>query len=363
MISLNEQNRRRVDVMIVRFAAYALAIFCLMSGVVSTNGAQSDDAKQKKTDGQQKSEIEKKADEANNGPAVLWQEPTDIERRDLYYGIGGQAGAPDPAGKFTFVADKGSPKDSNPKIDVKDDRGREWTVKFGPEVKSETAVSRIVWAAGYHVDQVYFVEKATIEGFNRIETRNMRFEREDDGFKTVGRWNWETNPFDGTRELDGLKTLMALVHNVDLSDLNNRIARLKKNGNGPQPDIYYVNDLGASLGSTGAWYTRFPWLDKARSESKGVPKDYVKNGFISGVKNGEVDFHITRRFANRILDGVKVEHARWMGNLLGRLSEKQLTDAFRASGFTDSEVTVYVSEIRKRIAQLQNLGSGDLTTR
>jgi hypothetical protein len=363
MISLNEQNRRRVGIMIVRFAACALVIFCLMSGVVSTNGAQSDDAKQKKPDGQQKSEIKKKADDANNGPAVMWQEPTDIERRDLYYGIGGQAGAPDPAGKFTFVADKGSPKDSNPKIDVKDDRGREWTVKFGPEVKSETAVSRIVWAAGYHVDQVYFVEQATIEGFNRIETRNMRFEREDDGLKTVGRWDWKTNPFNGTRELDGLKTLMALVHNVDLSQLNNRIARFPKNGNDPQPDIYYVNDLGASLGSTGAWYTRFPWLDKARSESKGVPKDFVKNGFISGIKNGQVDFRITRRLANRILDGVKVEHARWMGNLLGRLSEKQLTDAFRASGFTDSEVAIYVSEIRKRIAQLQNLESEALTAR
>jgi hypothetical protein len=341
--------------MIVRSAACALAILYLVSGVVGTNGAQSDDAKQKKPDGQQKSEIKKKADEANNGSAVLWQEPTDIERRDLYYGIGGQAGAPNPAGKFTFLGDKGSPKDSNPKIDVKDDQGREWTVKFGPEVKSETAVSRIVWAAGFHVDQVYFVEKATIEGFNRIETRNMRFEREDDGLKTVGRWEWEKNPFDGTRELDGLKTLMALVHNVDLSQLNNRIARIKKNDKDPHPDIYYVNDLGASLGSTGAWYTRFPWLDKARSESKGVPKDYVKNGFISKVKNGEVDFHITRRMANRILDGVKVENARWMGNLLGRLSEKQLTDAFRASGFTESEVTVYVGEIRKRIAQLQNL--------
>jgi hypothetical protein len=363
MITLNEQNRRRVDWMIVRSAACALVIFYLMSGVVSTNGAQSDEAKKKKPDGQPKSEIKKKTDEAKNGPAVLWQEPTDIERRDLYYGIGGQSGAPDPAGKFTFVADKGSPKDSNPKIDVKDDRGREWTVKFGPEVKSETAVSRIVWAAGYHVDQVYFVEQATIEGFNRIETRDMRFEREDDGLKTVGRWDWKTNPFDGTRELDGLKTLMALVHNVDLSQLNNRIARSKKNGNDPQPDIYYVNDLGASLGSTGAWYTRFPWVDKARSESKGVPKDYVKNGFISGVKNGVVDFHITRRRTNRILDGVKVENARWMGNLLGRLSEKQLTDAFRASGFTDSEVTIYVGEIRKRIAQLQTLESGTLTTR
>jgi hypothetical protein len=361
MISINSKNRRRMAGMIGRSVVCAIAIFSLANGVVSTNGAQ-DGARQKKADGQQKRETKKQADEANHCP-VLWQEPTDIERRDLYYGLGGQSGAPNPAGKFTFVGDKGSPKDSNPKIDVKDDQGREWTVKFGPEVKSETAVSRIVWAAGYHVDQVYFVEKVTIEGFNRIETRNMRFEREDDGLKTVGRWDWKTNPFIGTRELDGLKTLMALVQNVDLSQLNNRIARVKKNGDDSQPDIYYVNDLGASLGSTGAWYTRFPWLDKARSESKGVPKDFVKNGFISGVKKDEIDFRITRRLANQILDGVKVEHARWMGNLLGRLSEKQLTDAFRAGGFTDSEVAIYVDEIRKRITQLQNLDSGNLTTR
>jgi hypothetical protein len=350
--------RRRIDGIMIHSVACALAILLLLSVVANTSGAQSESAKAKK------SEIKEKSDAASKESGILWQEPAEIERRDLYYGIGGQKGAPNPAGKFTFLEDKGDPKDSNPKINVKDDQGREWTVKFGPEVKSETAVSRLVWAMGYHVDQVYFIEQAKIEGFNRIETRNMRFEREDDGLKTEGRWDWKSNPFNGTRELDGLKTLMALVHNVDLSLLNNRIAKLKKKGSDPQPNIYYVNDLGASLGSTGAWYTRFPWLDKARSESKGVPKDYVKNGFISGVKKDEVDFKITRRRANKILDGVKVENARWLGTLLGRLSEKQLTDAFRAGGFTDSEVNIYVSEIRKRIAQLQHLEPvGNLTNR
>ena len=63
------------------------------------------------------------------------------------------------------------------------------------------------------------------------------------------------------------------------------------------------------------------------------------------------------------LDGVKVEHARWMGNLLARLSEKQLKDAFRAGGFTESEVDIYVNEIRDRIKQLQNLESGAVTSR
>ena len=316
-----------------------------------------------KTDGQHKAKVEDNSERVKNTQPVLWQEPTDIESRDLFYGIGGRESAPDPTGKFTFLADHGSPKDSNPKIDVKDELGRKWTVKFGPEVKAETAATRIVWAVGYHVDQDYFVERATIDGYNREETRNMRFERDDDDWKKVGRWDWNNNPFVGTRELDGLKTLMALLHNVDVSELNNKIVRPKKKAGGSDKEVYYVNDLGSSLGSTGAWFTKIPLLTKAPSESKGVVKDYVKNDFIAGVKNGEVDFRITRRLANEILDGVKVEHARWMGNLLGRLSEKQLTDAFRTGGFSESEVTIYVKEIRERIRELLNLESANVASR
>ncbi len=355
----------RTTRVIVQSVACALVIFCLLSGAAGPNRAHADGVmpKAQKPGGQQKRKVEETADRVKNGSAVLWQEPIDIDGRDLFYGIGGREGAPDPAGRFTFLSDHGSPNDSNPKIDVKDEQGRIWTVKFGPEVKAETAATRIVWAVGYHVDQDYFVERATIEGFTRLEARNMRFERDDDGWKKVGRWDWNSNPFVGTRELDGLKTLMSLIHNVDLAETNNKIVRLKQQDGGPEKHIYYVNDLGASLGSTGAWFTSLPLLDKARSESKGVAKDYVKNGFIAGVKNGEVNFRITRRRADQALDGVKVEHARWIGNLLGRLSEKQLTDAFRAGGFTDSEVVIYVSEIRNRIRQLQNLESGTSTSR
>jgi hypothetical protein len=349
----------------IKGTACALAIFCLASGAAGPRRANADSVMPtaQKPDGRQKDKVEETSDRAPNHSAVLWQEPIDIESRDLFYGIGGRAGAPDPAGKFTFLGDKGSPNDSNPKIDVKDEQGRIWTVKFGPEVKSETAATRIVWALGYHVDQDYFVERATIDGFNRLEARNMRFEREDDGLKKVGRWDWNNNPFTGTRELDGLKTLMALLHNVDLTERNNKVVRLKQQADSAEKEIYYVNDLGAALGSTGAWFTRLPLFDKARSESKGVAKDYVKNGFIAGVKNGKVNFRIKRRQADRALDGVKVEHARWIGNLLGRLSEKQLADAFRAGAFTESEVAIYVNEIRNRIRRLQNLESRTVTSR
>jgi hypothetical protein len=358
--NINPRIKGRIARVSAQLAACALAIFCLAPGRASSVSVAPTD---QNPDGQRKQKVEDPSDVVKSGLAVLWQEPNDIESRDLFYGIGGREGAPDPAGKYIFLGDKGSPNDSNPKITVIDERGRKWTVKFGPEVKSETAATRIVWAVGFHVDQDYFVERAAIEGFTRMETRNMRLEREDDGWKKVGRWDWNANPFVGTRELDGLKTLMALLHNVDLSALNTKIVRSKRQSGGAEKYVYYVNDLGSSLGSTGAWFTKFPWADKARSESKGVPKDYVENGFIAGVKNGEVDFRITRRLANKILDGVKVEHARWMGGLLGSLSEKQLTDAFRAGGFTEAECAIYVNEIRDRIRNLQNLGTEISTSR
>jgi hypothetical protein len=44
-----------------------------------------------------------------------------------------------------------------------------------------------------------------------------------------------------------------------------------------------------------------------------------------------------------------------MGTMLGRLSDKQLADAFRAGGYSDSEVSLLVRAMRERIAELQNL--------
>lgn len=282
----------------------------------------------------------------------LWAEPTDLETRDLSYGIGGAEGAPDLASHFRFIRREGLPEDSNEKIIVEDDRGRRWTVKFGPEVKAETAATRIVWAAGYHVDQDYYVERAHIDGRGGFEVEDVRFERDDDGFKGAGRWDWNSNPFSGTRELDGLKTLMALLNNVDVRTENNKIARPRK---GKGRLIYYVNDLGSSLGRTGVWFSSLPLLDRIPAETKGVPSHFAAHPFINGSISGVVDFQIKRRLAKAALGGVRVDNARWMGNLLARLSDKQLTDAFAAGGFSETEGAVYVRAIRERIRQLQEL--------
>ena len=295
------------------------------------------------------------------GEAFLWEEPSDVEQRDLFHGRGGREGAPDPSGTFKFI--RKSTTGTQKKIIVTDDRGREWTVKFGPEARPETTAARIVWAAGYHVDQNYFVPQARIEGYEEPIVRNVRFERREDGSKEAGNWSWETNPFVGTREFEGLKVLVALLKNWDLKSDNNKIV-LQEQPGGSMRRVYFVGDLGATLGATGSFFNEVPLLSDLPPDrtlgltpkrGKGNPEAFNKEAFIKDVRDGEVVFNHERKRGKKVVRGVKVEDARWMGNLLGRLSDKQLADAFRAGGFNDSETAIYVSTIRDRISQLQRL--------
>jgi ribosomal protein L12E/L44/L45/RPP1/RPP2 len=326
----------------------------LCSSAIGASPAQKKDkpAKAKKQEGDKK----KSEDAGKPAPAphaVIWQEPTDIDSRDLFYGPGGAEGAPDPNGKFTFVSRSGS--GTSEKIHVTDDKGRKWVVKFGAETKPETSATRIVWAAGYHTDQDYFVKRAHIEGRGGFDVRDVRFERSDDGFKEDGLWAWQQNPFNGTRELQGLKVLMALLNNWDLKTENNKVIKPdKKSGGDRDVRIYYVADLGGTLGSTGSFFRKIPGFGSAPAGSKGNPDSYSAQPFIEGVRNGEVVFHYKGKDP-KALAGVTVENARWMGGLLGRLTDKQLSDAFRAGGFADSEVTTYTRAIRARINELKNL--------
>lgn len=285
--------------------------------------------------------------------ATLWRDPGATENLNLVYGIGGAEGAPDTSGKFTFVKQLSS--GTAKKIVVKDDQGREWIVKFGPEVRPETAATRFVWAMGYHVDEDYFVKQVHIDGM-RGEATNVRFKRTHNGYHEIGLWNWDTNSFRGTRALDGLKVLMALLNNWDLKDDNNSVVQRSANDGGGDADerIYYVSDLGASFGSTGSLVRNVFHFADPPAGSKDDPSGYAHQPFIDGVTDGEVQFHYKGKDRNT-LKGISVETARWMGDMLGRLSEKQLEDAFRGAGFNDDEVATHVHAMRERIDELRNL--------
>jgi hypothetical protein len=146
-----------------------------------------------------------------------------------------------------------------------------------------------------------------------------------------------------------------LLNNWDLKDDNNKIVRPNKKGGGDRDErIYYVADLGATFGTTGSFFSKLAFFANAPAGTKGDPDGYSKQQFIDGVRNGQVIFHYKGK-NKKAIGGISVENARWMGNLLGRLSDKQLSEAMRAGGFNDSEVSVYTRAIRNRIDQLKNL--------
>ena len=303
---------------------------------------------------------------------VLWREPDDIAARNLYFGPGGKQRQP--RRPFTFV--KEDLEGSNPKFTVRDKDGVKWRVKLGAEARPETAATRLVWAAGYFVNDDYFLPSLRVDDMPRHLQRkhaekfiqpdgsmlNVRLKREPDDEKKVASWRWRNDPFSGTRELNGLKVMMALINNWDLKDENNGVYDEKRPGR-PDERIYMVSDLGASFGTA--------WLDRTHEKSKGNLSWYSRTRFIRKTHDGLVDFEDPRRPALVVLvnpheffsrlclrwigQDIPRADARWMGGLLAKLSDQQIRDAFRAAGYSSEQVEGFASVVKSRIAELNRL--------
>ena len=63
-------------------------------------------------------------------------------------------GPTSPASSLRFIEESDS--GTSPKFEVEDEHGVRWKVKLGEEAKSETAATRLLWAAGYVVDEDYY---------------------------------------------------------------------------------------------------------------------------------------------------------------------------------------------------------------
>ena len=297
-------------------------------------------------------------------PAVIWRDPGDVASLNLLYGIGGKEHAPDPNGTYTFVSE--DLEKTSPKFDIKDEQGVKWRVKLGQEPQSETAATRLLWAAGYFVDEDYYLASFKVTGLPKLHrggefvspdgtVRDARLERKPKEVGKLGNWDWFKNPFLGQREFNGLRVMMALVNNWDLKNVNNTIRVIDG-----EPR-YTVTDAGATFGNTGNSLTR----------SKSRPKDYVDSKFIAKVNSDSVDFELhSRPFFLSVVnvpnykERTKMEQvtkhipradAKWLGERLGQLSEEQINDCFRSAGYSPDEITILTQTVRKRIAELNAL--------
>jgi hypothetical protein len=279
--------------------------------------------------------------------AALWINPADISKRDVFAGPGGKQGAPTDT---TFRYKEGESMLSYG-YDVTDSKGLEWSVKLGEEAQAEVAVSRLLWAIGYHQPALYYVPKWNLVGRHDGPQPGGRFRPEPKTQDVVDVWSWYENPFVGTREFSGLIVANILVNNWDLKPMNNKIYEFKEPVNG-QKRVYVVRDLGATLGKTRHPLKNYWWLwDKGSPQgTKGRVADFESQPFIEGV-DGDRPIFGSRGRHQKLFDTLTVADVRWTCELLNRLSKQQMLDAFRAAAFEPAVAERYVQMIRAKVDQ------------
>ena len=275
--------------------------------------------------------------EIPTGTPILWRRPANISSLDLYSGPGGAK--PD-LRRVTFIEEqKGG---YSKKYRVRDSSGREWVAKIGNEAQAETAAVRLIWAMGYMTEINYLEPTTQISGKGTFQ--NVRFEARPQNVKRVDEWKWSSNPFVGTRELRGLKVMMALINNWDIKDSNNEIFLVR--GNRGNELRYVISDLGATFGKSGS--IPIVW-QFTRSRNK--PKHYADAEFVDVVKDNHVYFHYGSK-RHSLFNDIMVQDARWIGGLLSQLTTNQLRDAFRAANYSSREINLLVNEVRQRTQEL-----------
>jgi len=257
---------------------------------------------------------DKSTSRAEDVRAVIWRDPGPMASLNLLYGAGGKGHAPNPRGTFSFLRE--DPQATSPKFEVVDAQGVEWKVKLGEETRSETSAARFLWAAGYFVDEDYYLTELRVTGLPKLRRgeefvspggtiRGARLERKLKDVDKRGTWDWFDNPFAGKQTL------------------------------------------------------------------KSTPREYADSTFVEKVTPDDVDlvlhsrpFFLTaidvpnyqmRTRIEAITRKIPRADARWLGRRLSLLSDTQIGDGFRAGGYTADEFAVYARALRKRIAELKAL--------
>ena len=271
-----------------------------------------------------------------SGKPIMWEQ-VDVASRDLFWGPGGEAMKPDLSSVKFIEEEKGG---YSTKYKIKDAAGRTWVAKTGNEAQSETAAVRLLWALGYSTEINYLVPQLTIPGQGSFT--NVRFEARPDDVKRLDQWQWNDNPFKGKHELQGLKIMMSFLNNWDMKNANNVI--LKRND-----ELHYViSDLGVTFGKTGSnGMTLFWRIGRSRNE----PDEYVESDFVKDIKDGKIKFAFNGK-GMELFNDITIDDGRWLAALLNQLSDKQISDAFRAANYSAADIDLLTQGVKSRIRSL-----------
>jgi hypothetical protein len=290
----------------------------------------------------------------------IWREPSHADAADLRFGPGGQEGAP--AAPFRFVEEHLS--GSQPCIAVRDGKDRLWRVKWGHEAKPESFAVRVAWACGYFAEVTHYVPAGIITDVGPLSRAKQcvdgegkfceaRFELEDRSVRMLfdeHSWAWNDNPFVGTKQLSGLKIVNMLLANWDTKDRRD-VARGSNTGifevRAPwgREARYLITDWGGAMGKWGS-----NLVSRGRWDAAGFEAQTAQ--FVTGVRDGWVNFGYQGQRTAEIAREITVEHVEWFYRYARRLREPALRQALLACGATAGEADTFARALVERIGQL-----------
>ena len=211
------------------------------------------------------------------------------------------------------------------------------------EAPVEVALSRILSAVGYPQPPIYHLAAFKLKDvFGTIAVEGGRFRLKDTTLSDEGPWLWEENPFIGSKPYQGLLVMLMMFNSTDMKNSNNTLYQRR---NGDQVEQWFaVRDIGSALGDTSFLTPR-----------KNNIEAFEKAPFIDGVTNGWVDFSYGGIYKKYVEGRISVADVEWASRLLGRLSDRQWQDAFRAAGYEPAEANRFIARIKSKIAEGRGL--------
>jgi hypothetical protein len=260
--------------------------------------------------------------------------------RDLFHGVGGKSLAPDPKATYSVIEVKRAGFSRG--YTVIGPAKREWSAKFPPEANTEIAASRILWGIGYHQPPIYLLREWTAEKATspnpQLPARFREKNPDLHGLDAGDPWSYYENPFVGTRQLNGLLALQAMLGNSDLKDAQNVVYKLDKELEGATR-WYVARDLGQTFGRTGV-------LEAPRGDIE----VFEATPYIRGVENGKVRFDYRGRH-KALFENITPADVRWVCERLNALTDQQWQDAFRAGGFDEPEAARFIRRMKQKISE------------
>jgi hypothetical protein len=220
-----------------------------------------------------------------------------------------------------------------------------WTLHFQPKHDPANFIARAVTKNGTELRGIELRERLAAGAdadFDHVITVPANVQIESRSEKSIGPWNFGQLGHEDLRELRGAGLLAAWLGWFDSRFDNTRLVVNR----GSRPAFKHLfADLGGGLGRSTGWAG---WRGELPEH---FPHRFTRPEIRQGPGRLSIPFAIVNYHpieATPAFREMTLDDARWMARLIGQLTEQQIVDALRASGFAEREVEIYRGKLLSR---------------